>query len=438
MQPFEDMSEMKKYSGLLIFWYNIYIIPLVMDYEQVIKQILDLGASLLKTGAETHRTEEMLYRMCRQYGFTNCNFWVTPTNIQGTVTDPEGTIHTQIRHVRNLGTDFDKMADLNNLGRELYVRSDEPEIVRKKLDDIFARKPQPLAVNCIAAVLGGAFFGIFFNCDWLDAIVAGCASLIAALIGYFLNRRENNPMIFNFIISFVCEMFIVLSVHFGFGHNEGYITIGVVMLLVSGLGLTNGIRDLMHLDTVSGLIRITSALLGAIGIAVGIGLPLFLFRSWGVSEEMSLNQSILLQIIGSGAGCFGFGMWFKVKKKHLAFTTLGAIITWLAYVLAFRIYPSSFAATITAAFFCAAYAQIIARVIKAPASIFMSVAIFSVVPGASLYYTMYYLVTANMPMAGEKALDVIVTCFAIVVGFMIVEVVVKCLKRIGAAVKNSR
>ena len=74
------------------------------------------------------------------------------------------------------------------------------------------------------------------------------------------------------------ETFIILAVTFGLGDHVNYITIGVVMLLISGIGFTNGIRDLLHRDTLSGIVNIWNSVLGATGIALGIALPILLLK----------------------------------------------------------------------------------------------------------------------------------------------------------------
>ena len=130
----------------------------------------------------------------------------------------------------------------------------------------------------LLSFLGGTGFAIFFNCDLADSIVAVIASLMIVAIGDALGRIETNPLIFNAIISFIVEILILLSVRLGLGHHSGNITVGVVMLLISGIGFTNGISDLLHRDTLSGIINISKAVLGATGIAIGIALPILLLK----------------------------------------------------------------------------------------------------------------------------------------------------------------
>ena len=137
---------------------------------------------------------------------------------------------------------------------------------------------QPKWVHYLAGVLGGTGFAVFFNCNVADSIVAMIASLLIVALGDALSKIETNPLIFNAIISFIVEIFILLSVELGLGDHSGNITVGVVMLLISGIGFTNGIINLLHRDTLSGIINISKAMLGATGIAIGIALPILLMK----------------------------------------------------------------------------------------------------------------------------------------------------------------
>ena len=396
--------------------------------KELLDTILDLGASLIQTGADTNKTEVNLYRICAGYGFQKCNIWVVPSNIQASVTTPEGEDITLIRHIRSRSTDYTRLADLNDLARRIAADPLEPEKLRETFAAIQSRQEKPEIFLYLAGILGGLGFGVFFGCGALDAIVAGCASFLVAFLGQKLARYEKNQMVYNFVLSFLAEVFIILAVHTGVGKHIGYISIGIVMLLISGLGVTTGIKDFLHQDTLSGVIRISDSLSGAIGIAFGVGLPLFLFQSAGESEVIMLNPSVLLQLIFCTVGCAGFALWFKVKWQHIAPCALGALLTWAVFLLAREETGGSFTASFIAAVICAAYSQIMARVCGAPAVIFNSVSVFPLIPGAALYYTMFGIVTGSIALAREQGISLISTCFAIVLGMMVVEVIVRSCK----------
>lgn len=249
-----------------------------MDYKRILKGILDIGEAMINSGAEILRVEDSMYRLCRSYGFERVNCWVIASNIQATVETPDGEIITQIRHVPGGEMNFDRLDYLNNLSRKACAETPDAPELRIRLEEVLNRPKQPRLMHYIAGVMGGAGFAVFFNCDIADSIVAVLASIIIIFMGEVLDRNERNPLVYNAIISFIVEFFIIGCVHFGLGHHAGNITVGVVMLLISGIGFTNGIRDLIHTDTLSGIINICRSVLGATGIAIGIALPILLMK----------------------------------------------------------------------------------------------------------------------------------------------------------------
>lgn len=249
-----------------------------MDYKRILKVILDIGEQMINSGAEIGRVEDSMYRLCRSYGFVRVNCWVIASNIQATVETPDGDIFTQIRHVPGGEMNFDRLDYLNNLSRKVCVETPDAPELKRRLDEVLDRPQQPKWMHYLAGVLGGTGFAVFFNCDLLDSIVAILASIIIVFLGDVLGKVETNPLIFNAIISFIVETFIIVCVHFGLGDHAGNITVGVVMLMISGIGFTNGISDLLHRDTLSGIINMSKAVLGATGIAIGIALPILLTK----------------------------------------------------------------------------------------------------------------------------------------------------------------
>ena len=249
-----------------------------MNYYKIVQGILDIGEGMLRSGAENFRLEDSFYRMCRSYGFVKSDVFVIPSNIQVTVETPEGEIITQIRHVNGGEPNFDRLDYLNNLSRFICKNKPDAPELQAKLQEVMNRPEQPRWQHYIAGVMGGAGFAVFFNTNFMDTIVAVLASLIIVALGEVLGKYEHNPLIFNAIIACVVETFIILAVTFGLGDHVNYITIGVVMLLISGIGFTNGIRDLLHRDTLSGIVNIWNSVLGATGIALGIALPILLLK----------------------------------------------------------------------------------------------------------------------------------------------------------------
>ena len=393
-----------------------------MDYEKTLSLILDVGAEMIRCGGETHRVEDTVYRMITAAGFRDCNVWVVPSNLQATVTDPEGRVLTQLRQIRTRGIDFETLDRLNTLSRWACAEKPDDTALAEKLNEIRAVPSQNAWITCFAAVLGGWSFALFFGCDLLDSLVAALASLLTILLIRRLSPRNINPLILNFTISFVAEMFILLVGKVGVGTNIDCITIGVVMLLISGLGATNGLRDLVNLDTLSGLINIVASFTGAVGIALGMALPILIVHGGGGGAVSGLNPNILIQLLGGASACVGFAIWFRVRGVKVLYCAIGAILSWGVYLLVYHFYASAFGATILASVVCGLYGQIMARINKTPATIFTTICLFPLIPGSSLYYAMYGLFTRNPELSYTKGIELGMVCFGIVLGFLIVEV----------------
>ena len=366
------------------------------DCERMLGLILDAGKALIECGGETHRVDDTLNRLAVCYGFTDLNIWVIPTNIQATVTGPDGTVCTQVRRILSSGVDFAQLCRLNAFSRWACAEQPDEADFAARLREILAQRPQKPWLMTLGAALGGV--------------------LRAAL------KTGIDPLILNFLISFAVECLIIGAMKLGAANHMGYITVGVVMLLVSGLGTTNGLRDLIHLDTLSGLINLAASFTGAIGIALGIAFPLMMFSAGANNEVTGLNSEVLVQIAASGAACVGFCLWFHVTDRKIVLCALGGAMTWAIYSLTARYVPGVFGPTMIASVACGVYGQILARVMRTPATIFTTICSLPLIPGGSLYYAMYGLVTKDISLAASKGEALGLTCFGIVLGYMVVEV----------------
>lgn len=411
-----------------------------MNYNKIVQGILDIGESMLISGAENYRIEDSLYRMCRSYGFVKYDVFVIPSNIQITVETENGDIITQVRHIENADIDFDQLDYMNNLCRYVCSHTPDEEELQKKYQEVKNRPPQHPADKYFAGIMGGTGFAVFFGCNFKDAIVAVIVSLMIVVVGKWLEKREGNLFVYNTILSFLSEVIIVLSVRNGFADHPERIMIGIVMLLISGLSTTNGIREILQKDYISGFINIMNSILGAAGIAVGTALAMLMLNDFS-AEGFILNHSIPIQLVSCTIACVGFAFWFQIRGKQVIYSGIGAFITWSIYLIVFEVEPSNFLATLIAAIFVAAYAFVMSRINKAPSTIFLTASVFPLIPGPNLYYMMYGCVTRDIPLAFSETVILLATCLAIAFGFNIVDIaarsIMNAMKRDYHIGKNS-
>lgn len=160
-----------------------------------------------------------------------------------------------------------------------------------------------------------------------DAVVALIVCLMIVLAGRWLGKREGNPMIYNLILAFLSEVVIISAARIGLGDHPDRIMIGIIMLLVSALGVINGIRDVMQRNFISGALEVMNSMLGAFGIASGIALAMLLMGNIS-AEGFDVNKNTVIQLISCTIGCIGYASWFKIRGKKILYSGVRAFLTW--------------------------------------------------------------------------------------------------------------
>ena len=395
-----------------------------MDYEALLNEVLNIGKEMVKSGAETNRAEDSIYRMMESYDIEQCNVFVIQSNIQATIKPVNGSYITQIRRVHKTGFNYDRLDYLNNLSRYICENKPSVEEIREKYKEVMSRREQPVYLRYVAAILGGVGFGVYFGCDLVDTLVGVviCA-LVEVYLGEILDKKENNLAVYNIIIAFLAAAAVFLAARLGFGHHPDRIILGLNMVLISGLGVTNGIRDVLDRAYLSGILNIAHACLGAIAIACGTGLAMILFE--GDFYEMYIAPSIAVQLISCGVASMGFALVFKAALCQSFWAGVGGLINCGCYLVVLHFYGNNLAAVMAGATFVAAYAYVMSRIHKAPATIFLTTSIMPVIPGATLFYMMHGMVQRDYVMAKQQTLLLGQTCMAIAFGFLLVEIAMR-------------
>ena len=109
-------------------------------------------------------------------------------------------------------------------------------------------------------VAGGIFRTAFYVCVavlvfWMERCLAP----------FCMNGVE-----FQFIASFCCGISTLLFCRIGPQLHADKILIGIIMLLIPGIMLTNSIRDILLGDIISGSLRLVEAILMAAVLALGM------------------------------------------------------------------------------------------------------------------------------------------------------------------------
>ena len=237
---------------------------------------MDIGEQMLICGAEIHRVEDSVKRICGAFGSTRTDVFIITSSMVVTVHDGEGGTYTQTRRILSTDTNFERIHQLNALSRQICAEQLTVAQIRVELDRIIVQKPYPFWVECVSYAVISSAFTLFFGGGFVEA---GIALLIGALVRLVIalsQKAAANRIFSKFVASFTATALAFAALHLGYVSTVDNMMIGIIMTLIPGIGLTNALRDLFTGDSIAGLLRSIEAVLMALAIAAGYFLFVFL------------------------------------------------------------------------------------------------------------------------------------------------------------------
>ena len=135
-------------------------------------------------------------------------------------------------------------------------------------------------------------------------------------------------------------------------------------------------------------------------------------------------MTFVLNLLLASTGSLAFAILYNVPRTFYLCAAFTGMAGWFCYYL---IVP--FTDTAVASFFGAVGVVLVSRIFavwkKCPITVFLISGIFPLVPGAGVYYTMYYLVSNELTLAAIKGLESLKIAFGIVLGIVFIVTIPK-------------
>lgn len=138
-----------------------------------------------------------------------------------------------------------------------------------------------------------------------------------------------------------------------------------------------------------------------------------------------------IQCIGAFFGCLGFSFIFRIHK-NIRFAIMGSLvgtIGWIIY-LSTKFLHNTFIQTFIAMLCVSLISELLARIYKAPATVFVIVGCFPLVPGSGIYYTMLYAVQGLDNLFMESFFSTLGIGFSIALAILVSSTILQVYKRI--------
>lgn len=231
--------------------------------------VMDIGEQMLISGAEVHRVEESIKRMCNSKGAKRVDVFIITSSMIVTVFDNEDKSYTQTRRIISSTTDFEKLHKLNQLSRKICEGIITYEEIKTEFNSALNCKTYNFFCESLCCAIIAGAFTIFFGGNTVEMVVSFIVGLLVSIGNFLCNKAVTNKIFSKFFASLLVTMFAFSAVKFGFVDSADNVIIGNIMTLIPGIGLTNALRDLFIGDSIAGLLRTIEAVLLALGIAAG-------------------------------------------------------------------------------------------------------------------------------------------------------------------------
>lgn len=237
--------------------------------EEKLSCVMDIGEQMLLSGAEVHRVEESITRMCTALGAARTDIFIITSSMVATVHTCDGRTFSQTRRIAGTGTDFEKIHRLNALSRRICGEAMTPEQIRQALEQAMMCKSYPFWLEtCGYGLIAGAFT-LFFGGGIGEMLVSLITGLLVRLGTTLIEKGLSNKIFSKFFSTALATALAFFALHMKLIPTVDMVIIGNIMTLIPGIGLTNALRDLFTGDSIAGLLRSIEAVLIALAIAAG-------------------------------------------------------------------------------------------------------------------------------------------------------------------------
>lgn len=366
------------------------------ELRDVLTIALRAGQLMVENGANTARVEETVHRLGTALGAEWLDVYVTPGGIIATDTS-HGEHRTKIQRITRNGLDLSRVAAVLELSRRVEVEQLSIGQVRGALE-VIARQPRvyPRWLTVLAVGMSCASFALMFGGGLREAF----ATLLAAgsaqwLRDSFAHLNVSRLLMTAVIAAYAAGTALALALALG-AIAPDLTMLASVLLLVPGVLMVSSVADLFRGDTLSGLARGAAALLVSSAIGAGVWTVVLVC---GIQLGATLVQvpSLLLGAALAFVATAGFAVLFDVPRPALVSAALvGAFAYATRQVALFAGLPPE-AAIFLGGLVVGLLAEVLARQMRMPTSIFSMPGFIPLVPGTLAFRTVLDFASADYP-----------------------------------------
>lgn len=251
------------------------------DTKEILALAVEIADTMLRSGAEIYRVEDSVIHIFEAYGLEDFDVYVLSNGIFASANENRADACSMVRHVPMASTQLNRVVALNQLVRDICDHKCSIPEADLRLQECRCLAPFSRGTTIFACGAVCAAFSFLFGGSPMDGLFAFGIGLLEQLFLLFCRKRKVPRFLTTVYTSVVISLLCIFSVMTGLPMHHDKLVVGSIMPIVPGIVFTTSIRDFYNEDYLSGSIHLIDALFTALCIAVGVSLPILLFRYLG-------------------------------------------------------------------------------------------------------------------------------------------------------------
>ena len=364
-----------------------------------LETVVEAGRILMESGAEIYRIEETMTHMAAALQIERFSAYVINRGIFASGINHKGIQESKIISTPDYQVHLGRIEAVNALSRELDAKkgSMTVEELFSRLQEIRKEIIPPLWKTLLVYFISIFFLSIAIGSAWPNALASALSVLVMGLVDQL-----------------------------GIGSQRGIIILGAFILLVPGALYTNAIREFSENNYSTGMSLLLTSVVICFSMAVGalLGTELLPFADQMTEYIPAITSSpsfILVRAAAAGIGTTAFAFLYHSPRRYYPDQGMMGAVSWLLCMIMDTLFHTSVLSIFIAAFTASILSRFLAVRRKCPRTVFLSISIFPLLPGLSLFWSIYLLMTGSTPNALISMRSCFMSAFAIALAISSVQ-----------------
>lgn len=343
--------------------------------------LLRLARLLLAAGADSEHVRQRVEALAGRLGFM-VQFFIGSERLLLMVASG-GIYRTRVGHaVGAMGIDAGRLFALEAVSDAIASGNLDADAADARLQAIERQaSAYPSWLVVLAVAMTAAALARLFGATGPVVGASFVAGLVNMLVRRWMAERGSATAAIAASTAATSGAVAVLPLHFL--HEDPFLAlVAAGMILVPGVPLINGVRDLVEGHSSIGVARLANALVVVLAISSGLVVASMV---WGVRFPVEIHSETLalpLDVALSGLAALGFAILFNAPLRLIPAIVLCGALAHGMRTMVLSMSGDLVFATLLGAFVAALMAMLLARRLRAPWTVFAFPGVVAMVPGS--------------------------------------------------------